>query len=124
MQGRGGYTGERRGVVLQVGLPVGSKVMLQHRSFEGVLEGTARMARELKEKLKGKQPRAALGFECGGRTKPFLGLQRTAEENAGLRAVVGPDADWLTMVAWGELFPVGGRPGFHNYTYPLVVLAD
>jgi hypothetical protein len=28
------------------------------------------------------------------------------------------------VTCWGELFPVGGRPGFHNYTYPLLALTD
>jgi hypothetical protein len=28
------------------------------------------------------------------------------------------------MMAWGEIGPCLGRPTFHNYTYPLLVLTD
>jgi hypothetical protein len=28
------------------------------------------------------------------------------------------------MMAWGEIGPCGGEPGFHNFTYPLLLLVD
>jgi hypothetical protein len=28
------------------------------------------------------------------------------------------------MMAWGEIAPCNGRPAFHNYTYPVVVLTE
>ncbi len=65
-----------------------------------------------------------LGFECGARTLPFLGAEATQLENRALQARFSPDVEWAGVICWGEVFPVPKRPGFHNYTYPLLALAD
>jgi small ligand-binding sensory domain FIST len=114
----------RRGVILQAAIPAGTKVMLHHRTVEDVLDGARRLARHLEERLRGKTARAVIGFECGARTKPFLGEEATYEENCDLQDMVAPGAAWAGAIVWGEVFPVGGKPAFHNYTYPLVVVAD
>jgi small ligand-binding sensory domain FIST len=80
------------------------------------------MGGDLAERVGKRHVLAVLGFECGARTSPFLGLKGTNEENIALQAAIAPDAPWLGMLAWGEIAPVGGEPAFHNYTYPLVVL--
>ena len=41
-----------------------------------------------------------------------------------LRSAVAPHSPWLGMMAWGEIGPCAGRPAFHNYTYPLLLLLD
>jgi hypothetical protein len=114
----------RGGVVLQAGLPTGSAVMLHHRTIEGVLDGTAGMARDLSARLAGKTVRAVLGFECGARTARFLGQEGVVRENVQLQEAVGGDPAWLGMLAWGELYPHGGQPQFHNYTYPVLAITD
>jgi hypothetical protein len=81
------------------------------------------MARDLRARLGDRTIRAVLGFECGARTKPFLGMENTLRENLSLQATLG-GATWLGMLAWGEVFPTAGKPAFHNYAYPLLVLAD
>jgi hypothetical protein len=111
-------------VVVQASIPEGSKIMFHHRTVAAVTEGTARMGRELAARLNGRRPWAVLGFECGARTSPFLGDAGTLEENVALQQAVSPETPWLGMMAWGEIAPVGGTPAFHNYTYPLVVLAS
>jgi hypothetical protein len=113
-----------KGMLLGAAVPEGTRVTLYHRTVEHVLDGAAQMARELKQRLEGKQLRAVLGFECGGRTRPFLGTEATNQENRALQAVVGPNAEWCGVICWGELFPVGGKPGFHNYTFPLLALSE
>ena len=115
---------ERGGIVLQAGIEPGTKVMLYHRSTAEVLEGTRRVARDLVQRLAGKRVRAVLAFECGARTAPFLGEEATLAENLELQHTLAPDAEYAGVVVWGELFPVGGRPAFHNYTYPLLVIAE
>jgi hypothetical protein len=72
--------------------------------------------------LRGRRPWAVLGFECGARTSPFLGEAGTLQENLALQATVASDVPWIGMMAWGEIAPAAGRPAFHNYTYPLLVL--
>ena len=115
---------ERRGIVLQAGVEAGTKVMLYHRTIADVLDGTRRVAREIVERLAGKQVRAVLAFECGARTTPFLGEDATLAENLELQQTLAPDADYAGVTVWGELFPVDGKSAFHNYTYPLLVIAD
>jgi len=118
-----GVDAERRGVIIQAGLSAGTVIMLHHRTVRDILDGTAAMARDLRARLGGRTIRAVLGFECGARTRPFLGAEVTVRENVALQEVLG-GTTWLGMLAWGELFPVAGRPAFHNYSYPVLVLAD
>ena len=110
--------------MLQAGVEPGTKVMLYHRTIAAVLDGTRRVARDLAQRLQGKRVRAVLGFECGARTAPFLGEEATLAENLELQNILAPDAEYTGVVVWGELFDVGGRPAFHNYTYPLLVIAE
>jgi len=114
---------ETGSVWLGPAIPTGTKIMLHHRTVEDVLDGSRVMGEELSLRLKGRRARAVLTFECGARTSPFLGNEATLKENLALQKQLDADA-WLGMMPWGELFPVGGRPAFHNYTFPLVVFTD
>ncbi|HEV8321392.1 MAG TPA: FIST N-terminal domain-containing protein, partial [Myxococcota bacterium] len=67
-------------VVVGSAVPVGSTVYLYRRSPEAVVEGARALARRLSERLAGRRPRFALGFECGGRTAPFLGTEAARAE--------------------------------------------
>jgi hypothetical protein len=118
-----GFDLQRKVVIVQAAIPEGSRIMFHHRTVPQVTEGTRAMGRELAQRLAGRSVHAVLGFECGARTSPFLGAEQTLKENSSLRAAIAPEAPWLGMMAWGEIAPVGGAPAFHNYTYPLVVLA-
>ncbi|HZU82726.1 MAG TPA: FIST N-terminal domain-containing protein [Polyangiaceae bacterium] len=118
-----GFDLDRGAVVVQAAIPQGTRVMLHHRTVPAVTEGTVSMGRDLAARLAGRVPWAVLGFECGARTSPFLGEAGTLKENLALQKTVAGDAPWLGMMAWGEIAPVAGKPAFHNYTYPLLVLA-
>lgn len=118
-----GVNFETKGVVLAAELPVGTSVMLHHRTTQGVLHRTAQMTQRLQERIKGRSVRAVLGFECGARTKPFLGTKLTRQENLELQNSV-PDGDWLGMLPWGEVYSTTGQPVFHNYAYMVIVLAE
>lgn len=113
-----------RGMLLGAAVSEGTTVTLYHRTVDDALSGAQRMSEALAARLAGKRLRAVLGFECGGRTRPFLGPEATNDENRTLQAAIGADAEWAGVICWGELFPVGGRPGFHNYTFPLLALAE
>jgi hypothetical protein len=115
---------ERGGIVLGPAIPEGTKIMLHHRTVEDVLEGARNMGNRLAQRLHGRPVRAVLGFECGARTSPFLGEQGAREENLSLQRQLGSDAAWLGMMPWGEVFPILGKPTFHNYSYPMLVLTD
>jgi len=119
-----GFDPEACAISLQAAVLAGSRVMLHHRTSEKILEGTAKMAANLAARLIDRRPWAVLGFECAARTFPFLGQAKTCKEHHQLRATVAPVAPWLGMVAWGEIGPCAGRPAFHNYSYPLLVLTD
>jgi hypothetical protein len=119
-----GFNSETKGIRVQAAIPQGSKILFHHRTVDVVREGTVAMADELSRRLAGKTPWAVLGFECGARTAPFLGPASTLEENVALQSAVAPDAPWLGLLAWGEVASLGGGPTVHNYSYPLVVLAN
>jgi hypothetical protein len=123
-----GFDAKTKAVVLQAAIPEGTEVMFHHRTVKVVKEGTAAMGEQLRARLAktGRRPWAVLGFECGGRTTPFLGPEETLDENLALQKAVAPGAPWLGLIAWGEVAPYyeGGEPLFHNYTYPLVVLSE
>ena len=112
------------GVVLGPAIPPGTRIMLHHRTTADVLDGARSMGHALRQRLVGKRPRAVLGFECGARTRPFLGDAATQAENLELQQTLGADIPWAGAMVWGELFPIGDKPGFHNYTYPLLVLTE
>jgi small ligand-binding sensory domain FIST len=124
MRGVFGFDFDRGAIIVQAAIPAGTRVALHRRDVDEVLRGTEVMASELVARIHGRRPWAVLGFECGARTYPFLGLTNTLAEHASLRAAVAPDAPWLGMMAWGEIGPSGGEPAFHNFTYPLIVLTD
>ncbi len=115
---------ESGAIVLGPAIPEGTKIMLHHRSIEEVLEGSRRMGESLAARLAGRSARAVFGFECGARTRPFLGDEATLAENLGVQRAVAGEPAWIGMFPWGELVPVAGRPAFHNYAYSLLVLAD
>jgi hypothetical protein len=124
VRGAFGFTPDTGAIILQAAVPEGTRVMLHHRTIEHVMNGTQTMARELSTRLSGRKPWAVLGFECAARTYPFLGEANTNKEHQELRSAIAPDSPWLGMMAWGEIGPCAGRPAFHNYTYPLLLLVD
>jgi hypothetical protein len=109
-------------VRVQAGFPEGTRVALHHRTKEAVMEGTKAMGQELASRLAGRKPWAAMGFECRGRTVPFLGVDGTLAEHHMLHGLIGRDVPWIGMMAWGELASLGTEPAFHNYTYPVALL--
>ena len=109
-------------VIVQAAIPQGTNIMFHHRTVPAVTRGTTNMGKELAQRLVGRRPWAVLGFECGARTQAFLGHVATVEENVALQREVAQGVPWLGMLAWGEVAPTGGKPAFHNYTYPLAVL--
>ena len=115
---------ETGAVSVQAGFPAGTRVAFHHRTVDAVLNGTRAMGEELAERLAGRKPLAMLGFECRGRTVPFLGKDLTVAENTELGQRLGSTVPWLGMMAWGEIASLGNKPAFHNYTYPLAVLVD
>ena len=123
IRGAFGFNLETGAMMLQAPVPEGARVMLQHRTIDKVLNGTQEMARELLARLSGRKPWAVFGFECAARTFPFLGETTRGKSTRGCVPRWHP-TPWLGMMAWGEIGPCAGRPAFHNYTYPLLVLTD
>jgi hypothetical protein len=103
-------------------VPAGTRAVLHYRTTSSVLEGTRQMARNLAARIGTRKILGVLGFECGARTEPFLGREATVSENAALQEQLAPSAEWLGMMAWGEVLPLQSGPTVVNYTYPLVCL--
>ncbi len=112
-------------VAIGPAIETGTRIMLYHRTIEDVLGGAREMGRELARRVGDRSVKAVLGFECGARTKPFLGTEATIQENVELQRTIGDeDTAWLGMFPWGEVYPIGGAPTFHNYSYPVVAILE
>ncbi len=118
------FDAARGGLILQAPIAEGTKVLFHHRTVDSVLQGTDRLAGELRARVGGRHVAAVLTFECGARTGPFLGAVETLKENVALQRRLAPEAEWLGMMAFGEVAPHRGAPGFFNYTLPVLVLMD
>lgn len=112
-------------VALGPAIKTGTRIMLHHRTMEDVLGGAREMGGELARRIGDRKVKAVLGFECGARTKPFLGTEATIQENVELQQAVGDDETaWIGMFPWGEVYPIGGSPTFHNYSYPVIAILE
>jgi hypothetical protein len=114
----------RRGVFLQASVAEGTEVLFHHRTADAVVRGSEALGRRLRAQLGTRRPVAALGFECGARTGPFLGQEESERENRLLQEALAPDAAWLGMLAWGEVAPSPKTPSFCNYTFPVLLLTE
>jgi len=119
-----GLDPDTKAIIVPAAIPEGSKLLFHHRTARVVKEGSLAMGRDLHARLGDKRPWAVLGFECGARTAPFLGLADTLEENKALQDMVGSRSPWLTIIPWGEIAPYGDDAAFCNYTYTLAALTQ
>ncbi|MFT5432943.1 MAG: hypothetical protein ACI9OJ_003647 [Myxococcota bacterium] len=117
-----GYDAVRSAIILQSDVAVGDVVEMHRRSPAIIFERVRAMAEKLRAEVVGREVVAVLGFECGARTSPFLGLDASLAENLILQEALGTDVPWLGLLAWGEVVPVEHGAEFFNYTYPLAVL--
>jgi hypothetical protein len=113
-----------KAIIVPAAIAEGSKLQFHHRTARVVKEGSLAMGRDLHARLGDKRPWAVLGFECGARTAPFLGLADTLEENKALQDMVAASSPWLTIIPWGEIAPYGDDAAFCNYTYTLAALTQ
>jgi hypothetical protein len=119
-----GIDKEKKELTLLAPIPVGSTVHICHRTVEAVFDRAVRMAERVRAGLEGKVPFLALSFECGARPRPFLGDEKTLEENCRIQETIGASIPWLGMFPWGEIAPKGSRSHFSNFQYPLLVLCE
>lgn len=113
-----------RELVLGAPIRAGSRIHLCHRTRPAVFDGALDMARRLRERMTGRDPIIALSFECAARPRPFLGDALAKREVCEIQQIIGEEIPWLGCYAWGEIAPVGGTSWFHNYTFPLSILAS
>ncbi|MFY0536102.1 FIST C-terminal domain-containing protein [Nannocystis pusilla] len=114
----------RGGLVMAAPLPEGIRIVFHLRSIRAAVDGAEQAARALARRLHGREIRLVLGFECSARTVPLLGKQEAAREQALVQQALAPDAEWLGMLAWGEVAPYGSQATYYNFTYPMLALAE
>ncbi|MDC0667040.1 FIST signal transduction protein [Nannocystis radixulma] len=115
---------QRGGLVMAAPLPEGIRIVFHLRSIRAALDGAEQAARALARRLQGRAIRLVMGFECSARTVPLLGKQDAAREQALVQQALAPDAEWLGMLAWGEVAPYGPHATYYNFTYPMLALAE
>lgn len=118
-----GFRHDTKELVLQASIETGSRLQLCHRTPDAVYERALQMATRLQRRCAPYRPLLALSFECGARPRPFLGDPLAAQEVTQMQEILG-DPPWLGTYAWGEIAPVGAHSYLHNYTFPLVILAE
>jgi hypothetical protein len=97
-------------------------VHICHRTVEAVFDRAIEMGKRLKRSMEGRSPLLVLSFECGARPRPFLGDEKTLEENRRIQELVGTNVPWLGMFPWGEIAPHGAYSHFSNFQFPILVL--
>jgi len=113
---------EGEAIVLPIDVPVGTDLVLHQRSPEIIYERTRAMVDRLNARKGQLEAGALLGFECGARTFPFLGVEGAALENQIVQGLLDEKTGWFGCIAWGEVAPHGPANDFFNYAYPLALL--
>lgn len=119
-----GVDREKKELILLAPIPVGSRVHICHRTAEAVFDRAVKMGERVRQRLQGKSPIIALGFECGARPRPFLGDEKALDEVCRIQQSVGSSIPWLGMYPWGEIAPKNGHSYFSNFQFPLIVLCE
>ena len=113
---------ETRSITMQTEIPQGCDIWMTRRDPEQMEAGLERIRQDLQQQLGGRKPKAILHVECCGRGKVILREHQKARFLKTLQDGLGKDVPWMGFYSLGEIWPVGGKTCFHNYTAVLMVL--
>lgn len=97
-------------------------IQLVRRDEEKIKNGAFKVAKEIKEELKGKEILGVIHIDCAGRGKAALGNRVNEIVINPLQETIGKNIPWLGFHSGGEIAPIGNTNYFHNYTVVLGVL--
>lgn len=102
--------------------PAGTKIMLNKRSPEKIIESIRKVATRMQEKHRGRRPMLVLDSNCAGRSPHFLGEEVGRQEVDAVLSTLASDVPFIGWYTYGEIAPVAGKNHFHNWTSSLLAL--
>ncbi len=104
-------------------IPEGSEIRIMLGDREKAVIAAREAATEARESL-GKEPKAAIIFNCMARNK-LLGMDKNLEIEA-LKSVIGEDTPFIGFYTYGEVGPLfkNKKSVFHNETIALLLLGE
>jgi hypothetical protein len=110
-------------IAVQTEVQEGTSIWFSSRDKEKVATGLDRMAAQIKEQLRGEQPKLVLQFECATRGKAMFREQEKLQLQKRFRQSLGPDAPWAGYYCAGEIGPVEEHNNHHLYTSVVLALS-
>ena len=98
------------------GLQSGTPFRMLRRDPDGIRQGVLAAAADLKQRVGARPALAVLQFDCAGRGMILFGRNSTDEIVAPLAETFGEDVPIFGFHTYGEIAPVEGHIGYHNYT--------
>lgn len=116
---------ENGAIICAAEIPEGSEVFLMIGSKEEAIDAAVDAAQKAMSQLQGKQPKAAILFNCIARKK--LLMTKKQEEVDKIRKILGEGVPLMGFYTYGEQAPLGGEVvtcSFHNETDVIFILAE
>jgi hypothetical protein len=110
-------------IAVQTEVQEGTSIWFSSRDKEKVATGLDRMAAQIKEQLRGEQPKLVLQFECATRGKAMFREQEKLQLLKRFRQSLGPDAPWAGFYTIGEIGPVEEHNNLHLFTSVVLALS-
>ncbi|BAS58204.1 FIST N-terminal domain-containing protein [Leptolyngbya boryana CZ1] len=109
-------------VTLQTDVVEGSSIWITRRDPEKIAQGIDTIAEHLNTQLQAQSAKLIFQFDCYGRGKSVLGELEKQRLEQKLQQQVGTSLPWIGLYTHGEIAPIKGRNGFHNYTLVLAAI--
>jgi hypothetical protein len=109
-------------VMLQTEVHEGTQIWVMRRDQAAIVKGTAQLARDLNQQLRGQTPKLVLQFDCYGRGRSVFTEQQKQTMQHQLQQDIGPQVPWMGFYSHGEIAPIGTQNAFHNYTLVLAAI--
>ena len=110
-------------ITVQTEIPEGTSLWFSSRDKEKMTTGLERMARQIKEQLRGEKPELVFQFECMTRGKTMLREQEKLQLLKQFRQSLDPDAPWAGFYTIGEIGPVEEYNNQHLFTSVVLALS-
>ncbi len=103
-------------IIMAAAWPAGTKIYLCQRDPARILEQAKQAASSLVEQRGGARPLVVFHADCVGRSIDQIGRDAAVAEVRATIDAFPADTPWFGAYVYGELAPVGGKSGFHNWT--------
>jgi hypothetical protein len=103
-------------IIMAAAWPSGTKIYVCQRDTSRIVERAMLVAKNLTDAHKGARPLVVFHADCVGRSADQIGRETAFAEVRATIDAFPEGTPWFGAYVYGELAPVGGKPGFHNWT--------